>query len=446
MSKVDPKKLFPLNQIIVAETLGLLCMLIGSYYVIAVILYELARVLQLIYLVGRIFAVAEFLIKIYCFCGILIGCYQYLIRNVYTQAGVLDTDGVRELAENKLYRTVIIAIVVLYCLQLVFHKGDLPRAQQDAEEVVQLDDAVHEEIVIPEKQEVTKNETQEETQDELQETMESEPQTDSDAEKELIMRQNQLDLYEDIKGFWKGSGIHYLFSRYNDHYYFFDSDNLGDQLTNPELYIAFYDVDSYEKKDNGVKAVIYDRNGTVYDLELSFDTGDGRQLKIKKNVDDEWIELTDNTCFSYQELLDAADYKTIWMQRQYYEYSVNAIRPNNNWITIEKGDEFCFLDVTEQCEGEEMIVCYDSDPVGDSYYVLGIRDGYVQPLYSLLSYSDMERYDPENKILWAFYYGGTAGGSYYTRMIYDEENDGWMEEDSDEISGNCDRLSFDKIS
>lgn len=427
MNKVDLKKLFPLNQIIVAETLWLLCMLIGGYYVIAVILYELARVLQLIVFIGRIFLAVEFLVKLYCFCGIMIGCYQYLVRNVYMQTG-FDTDELRNLIENKLYRTIIVAIVFLYCLQLVFHKEDPPRSKQDAEEVVQLDDAVYGETALQEEQEVTKNETQE--------TMESETQTEDEAEKELMMRQNQLDLYEDIKGFWKGSDAYYLFSRVNDKYFFFDSNSLDDIYTKEKLDTVYYDVDSYEKKDNEVKAVIYDNEGAVYDLELTLDTGDGRQLKIKKNVDDEWSELTDNTFFSYQDLLEAGEYKAVWMNREYYSY---------NWINIEKGDEFCFLDVTEQYEGDEMIVCYESDFQSNSYYVLGIRDGYVQPLYSMLSFLDMEGYDAENGFLWSFYYGGTAGGSCYTRMIYDEENDSWMAESSDEIAGDLAALPLEKI-
>lgn len=439
MSKVDLKKLFPLNQIIVAETLGLLCMLIGSYYVIAVILYELARVLQLIYLVGRIFLAVEFLVKIYCFCGIVIGCYQYLIRNVYTQTEFINPDELRKFTGNNLYRTIIIAIVVLYCLQLVFHKENPKRSQQDAEEVVQSDSAVHDEFVLQEKQEVTKNETREVAKNETREIVESETQTDEEAEKERMMRQNQLELYEDIKGFWKGSGVQYQFSRTNDKYCFFDSNSLGDVYTNAEFHIAYYDVDSYEKKDHEVKAVIYDREGTVYDLELTLDTGSGRRLKIKKNVDDEWIELTDNTCFSYQDILEAGEYKAVWMKRGNGGYR-SGMR-----INIEKDAEYCFLDVTEQYEGDEMIVCYESDSQSHSYYVLGIRDGYVQPLYDFLSFLNMECYDAENRILWSFYYGGTAGGSRYTRMIYDEEHDGWMEEDRDEVSGDCVKLSLEKM-
>lgn len=459
MSKDNLNKFFPLNRIIVAKTLGLLCMLIGSYYMIAVILYELTRVLQLINIVGRIFVLIELFVKIYCFCGILIGCCQYLIRNGYAQTGRANINELYQLIENKFYRTIIIAIAAVYCFVIVFHKEDPSESRHNVKEIAQIDDMIHVENVSHNIQEVTEiaeetdgaaeihSDTEADSDAEANGDTEADSDTEAngDAETEAVMRQNQLDLYEDIKGFWQGSDIQYTFMRINDQYCFFDSNSLGDELTNANFYIAYYNVEAYEKADNIVKAAITDGDGRTYDLEVYLDTDHGRSLNIKHHEDSEWTVLTDNTYFSYQELLDAGEYKALWMARQNYNYYTNEIMPYNSWISVERDDKFCFLDVTDQYEGDELIICYASDSQSNSYYVLGIKDGYVQPLYSSLSFLDKECYDTENKIFWTFYYGGTAGGSCYRRMIYDEEQDGWLTEECSTVSGNCVRLSLEKI-
>lgn len=443
MSVDDLKKLFPINRIIIAETLGLLCKVIGSYYIIAVILYELARVLQLIYLIGGIFVFVEFLVKIYCFCGIVIGCYQYISKNCYSQIACINVDELNKFINNKLYRTIIIVVAIVLCFRMVFHKENQPESQQQTDKTIQIDDAQNSDMLWHKTEEAAQDEIKETLQDKLEETLQNE--IEEDVETELIMYQNQLDLFEHVKGFWRGEDIQYTFSRVNDSYYFINSDSLGDSLTNEKFYIAYYTVVAYEESGNEVKAVISDQNDRKYDLELSVDSNGERMLKMKRQNHDEWIVLTDNTYFSYQELLDSGEYKALWMLREYYSYNTNEVVPHIGWLSIEADNTYCFMDVTEQYEGEEMIIG-DSGYQECNYTVLGIRDGFVQPLYEEYSYLNLECYDAENKILWTFYFGGTSGGSCYTRKIYDKENDGWMSEDSDDVSPDCVSFSMEKIS
>lgn len=78
MNFSDMKKFFPLSVKMGVDSVKTLFILIGGYYLAAVLGHEILRLFQLNPVIGGVFKVVEGVLKIYCFIGIGIALYEYL--------------------------------------------------------------------------------------------------------------------------------------------------------------------------------------------------------------------------------------------------------------------------------------------------------------------------------------------------------------------------------
>lgn len=414
---------FPLNREVRTRNGKTLGKTIGKYLVIWIAPYIVMSLVSRVPLIGNLlyhlFRVWEY----YVLVGIAFGCYQYFSKMDYSNIAYINLADLKRLWS---YKQCKIALIIAACIVALIPHGGNAKVQQQK----QIEETNSKAI-----------ETVSEAEEETAETVVEQEETAVEQEETPAVTQEQKDLYEDVKGYWEGDGIQYSFSRLKDQYYFINSNSSGSKdrvYSSEDFYVAYYKVDSYEKADSEVKAVLSDQDGRIYNLDISTAADGKRVLKIREEGESEWLPLTENTFYSCQELLDAGEYKTVWLQTEWIQSLGTFLQISN--VDIGKNDVYCLLDVTEQCEGEELIV--DKD---DSYYVMGIRDGFLQPLYTEITFMEKERYDVENKILWTFYYGGTAGGSCYRRTVYDEDTDMWTQEEQDEIPETCDKIFFCEI-
>lgn len=402
---------FPLNRAVGASGGSkTLIKTIGKYLAVWIGSYIVMRFMGRIPLIGNLlyhlFRVWEY----YVLAGMALSCYQYFSKKDYSNIAYINTTDFKRLWS---YKQCKIALITVACILSLIPHGRNATVQRQTEET---SDKTTEAVI--------EKETEEKTETEEAAAKQEETPT---------IPQEQIDLYEDVKGYWKGDGIQYAFSRRKDQYYFIYYSN-GDHRDR-----IIYQVVSYEREDGKTKAVLSGQKDSTYDLEISTDQIGKRTLNIKEQGESEWISLTDNTLYSYQELLEAGEYETIWFDNLGYIYPGNE-KFHISSLTIWKKSTYCVLDVTEQCEGDELIV-----GSGDTYYVMGIRDGFLQPLYSEVSFMDKERYDAENKILWFFYFGGTAGGSCYRRAVYDEDNDFWKVLTQNDIPSSYNKIFFSEM-
>lgn len=373
---------FPLNREVRTRDGKALIKTIGRYLVIWIAPYIVMRLTGRIPFIGNLLYHLFWVWEYYVVAGIALSCYQFFSKKDYSNIAYINAADFKRLWS---YKQCKIALIIAACILSLIPHGRNLKKQKQIEET----DSKTTETIIEE----------EETVEAVTEQVET-----------PMITQEQKALYEEIKGYWKGDGIQYAFSRWKDHYYFIYSGSNGD---NKGSFV--YQVDSYEKAEGKTKAVLSDRDGRIYDLEIFTAANGERTLKIKEQEESEWIPLMENTCYSYQELLDAGGYEIIWLENIGFSDPSHITMYIHN-LDIGKKSVYSILDVTEQCEGDEFII-----NTSGLFYVMGIRDGFLQPLYSLSVYLSQERYDAENKILWNFPFGGNC----YSRIVYDEDNDVW---------------------
>lgn len=396
---------FPLNRAVRTRDGKTLIKTIGSYLVVWIVPYIVMSLTGRVPLIGNLlyhlFRVWEY----YVLAGIALSCYQYFSKMDYSNITYINVADFQRLWSHKQYR---IALIAAACIIALIPHGRNVKVQQRIEET---NSKTAETVIIEEK----------ETAEEVVEQEEA-----------LIITQEQKDFYEDIKGYWKGDDIQYAFSRWKDQYFFIycnsNRDNIGRLV---------YQVDSYEKADGKTQAVLSGQDSRVYDLEIFTDDMGKRALKIKAQGESDWVHLTENTFYSCQELLDAGEYKSIWLDDLAYS-DLSHVTMYIESLNIGKKAVYCLLDVTEQYEGDELIIKDDG-----WIYVMGIRDGFLQPIYKYLSYMTDEFYDADNKTLW--FYDRMGAVYVYRRSVYDEEKDVWESVGQKQSPESYDKVFFCEI-
>lgn len=424
-------RFFLLNKKVRKGQAGTLLTCLGKYIGVWIALVIVQAVLNRIPLLKNLSYNLLIIYQWYMVIGSILALVQFASNLSYENVVFYEKEDVLHFVKSKQYvkakATVGIGLLVL-CL--------IPHGGYSAKTVKQT-------VANSTKEEMQESAEQENTQMVQKEVQEAEEM--EHAETAPVVTQEQKEFYEKVKGFWKGDDIDYAFIKWKDDYVFVNSDSYGDAMTNEDFYIAFYTVEKFEQNGDEFKATLRDKEEKVYLLEYIKSKSGINILKIKEETQEDWQMLTDNNCASYEEFLANVGYSFCWLELSYFDYKDNVM-PYVASFKVNEKDKYCLLDVTEQYEGKELLLCNS-----DTITVLTDSEGFVRPIYRTYSFKNLERYEPEKKTLWAYYDGGTSGPSFYTCETYDEECGGWRTEEHDAVSeisyiqDNCESVFFSPL-
>ena len=373
-------------------------------------------VLGRIPLVGNLLYNVSSLYTLYAWIGIILAAIQCFGKEDYNSVNYVtskDFQKLKNLWELRNGKIVIIASLVLLCI--IPNGNRIPTVKNDDKE----NSVISSEAKETEKVEV---EVQKESISEIKE---------SEADVDKYVEELQ-EFYSYARGFWKNDEIHYTFTKEGERYLFFDSNSIGDHMTNKNYYMADYHLSDFEMNDDEIKATLVDVEGIEFDVVLAYDGNKGTKMQFRKKEDTEWIELENNNCYSLIDLMNKENY-TIFIN-------------DDDWISevvyTQKNSEFCFLECFEYFEGEELLL-------RDGFCrIWGVDNGIVFPLTSLGVYSSKAKYDSQNGVLWDYMFGAYGRAGTYTRSIYNPEEGTWSQmsiSESEFDSKNMDSLIFCEI-
>lgn len=425
MSKV--LKWFPLNRKVEKGVIKSLLMVLLKYigvWLLAVIAMTIIGIVPLFKgFANNIIWLYGWYMKI----GLVLGCIQCFVYETSPEQEYYNINSLAADIQSSTYKWkyhILLGVLVLCMIPygninhaIQKNKAEKPEHNKEYVEVMEDNDSDTAETI------------------EKESTQAKEPEEQMEQEKVEVVSEEQKKFHEAAKGFWRGDGISYTFMEQKGQYIFFSSESKGDALTNENFHISYYTVDSLEERDTVFYANVSDNSGRKYEIEVSKQDQDRRNLKLKSEEDSAWIPMVCNNCYSFEELLEKDTYTVYWKDDTYYNPYMADDTQVAQYSASSEDDMYCLLDVTDYTEGEELIIKGDND----DYTAWGIRDGIVTPFFSYFSFRDMECYDPVQKMFWYYYDGGTSGGSFYCGYTYNEEEDHFVSISESDIAAISER-------
>jgi len=355
----------------------------------------------------------------YTLAGIALAVLQYLGKCVVKEDveyySLNDVKDFFKTHQTKQHRIIMIVTIVILCL---IPRGAYAKDKKYVEKnVVMTTDTAVEMDKVVEKEDISKyvdaqkekaNENEESLMSEYLAKKETEQEIEEDTQKYI---EELKEFYSFARGSWKNNEVCYTFIQKGDKYLFFDSNSVGDHMTNENYYVADYRVKAYENSNNMITTTLEDVDGIIFDVELTHDGSKGTQMRIRRKNDNDWIELENNNCYSIEDFLAKEEYKAYiideydWVKEVSYK---------------QKSSELCFVDCFDYFEGQELIL-------QDGFCMIwGMDNGIVIPITALGGWSSkVAKYDAENGVLWEFMFGAYGNEGTYTKRSYNPEDGSW---------------------